>query len=274
MIERNVASFDATEIWFSDSEGDGPVVVLLHGATMTSVSNFDTYFAAGSDGRIGPMPGPTISSLLRDRGARVVAIDTRGHGRSGRSADPERYRGDAHARDVDSVLDALGVAEVDLVGYSMGAMTVARLLGGNRRLRSAALCGTGPGFLAGNDEGAADRLGALGRCFQTNEWADHPELKGMRACARLDPVHDFDSIGAAMIGMDAVPADCFVNVQVPVLVLNGGDDDQGGDAAALAGLIPGAVAVVAGSADHNMASSDHDFQTALVSWLQQQWPTM
>ena len=98
MLERTVASFDGTELWFSDSEGDGPAVVLLHGATMTSVSNFDTYFAAGSDGRIGPMPGPTITSLLRDHGARVIGIDTRGHGRSGRSGDPERYRGDTHAR--------------------------------------------------------------------------------------------------------------------------------------------------------------------------------
>ena len=71
--------------------------------------------------------------------------------------------------------------------------------------------------------------------------------------------------------MDAVPADCFAELQVPVLVRNG--DDQGGDAAALAALIPGAVAVVTGSADHNMASSDHDFQTALVSCLQRQWPT-
>jgi pimeloyl-ACP methyl ester carboxylesterase len=273
MVERSVASFDGTQIWFSDSEGDGPVVVLLHGATMTSVSNFDTYFAAGSDGRIGPMPGPTISSLLRDQGGRVVAIDTRGHGRSGRSGDPERYRGDVHARDVSNVLDALGVAEVDLVGYSMGAMTAARLAGTERRLRSVALCGTGPSFIAGNDDGAVDRLTTLGRCFQGNEWADHPELKGMRACARLDPVHDFDSIGAAMIGMDAVPADCFAKVEVPVLILNGGGDDDDGDAAALAALIPGAVAMVAGAADHNMASSDHDFQAALVSWLQQQWPT-
>ncbi len=232
MTERIVESFDGTEIWFSDSEGDGPVVVLLHGATMTSISNFDTYFAAGSDGRIGPMPGPTITTLLRDRGARVVGIDTRGHGRSGWSGDPERYRGDAHARDVGRVLDALDVAKVDLVGYSMGTMTAARLLATERRLRSVALCGTGPWFL----EGAFTPMSALGRCFQGNEWADHPEFKGLRACARLDPVHDFDSIGAAMIGMEAVPADCFANVEVPVLVLNGGGDDPDGDAAALAAL--------------------------------------
>jgi pimeloyl-ACP methyl ester carboxylesterase len=107
MIERAVPSFDGTEIWF-DSQGDGPVVVLLHGATMTSISNFDTYFAAGVDGRVGPATDPTISSLLRDAGAPVVGVDTRGHGRFGWSTDPERYRGDVHARDVAHVLDALG----------------------------------------------------------------------------------------------------------------------------------------------------------------------
>ena len=201
----------------------------------------------------------------------AVGIDTRGHGRSGRSGDPGRYRGDSHARDVVAVLDALDVATLDVVGYSMGTFTVARLLGVDSRLRSATLCGTGPWIIEGNDAELRACGLVLGKCFQSNEWSDHPELKGLRACARLDPVHDFDSIGAAMIGLDAVPADCFAETTIPVMVLNGGSDDDGGAAATLAALIPGAIAVVTGNVDHNMACSDESFQNALVSFVRQQW---
>jgi pimeloyl-ACP methyl ester carboxylesterase len=272
MTGSSVVSFDGTPIWFSDT-GDGPTVVLLHGATMTSISNFETRFGVGDDGRAGPVEGPTVASRLRDAGARVVGVDARGHGRSGRSPDPDRYRGDAHAGDVTAVLDALGSEEVDVVGYSMGAMTAARLLGTERRLRSVALCGTGPRHVL--DDGVTSASGvdlaAVGRCFRSNDWADHPEYKPYRAFARLDPVHDFESIGAALLGLEGVPADRLSAATVPVLVLNGGRDDPEGSAAALAAMIPGASASVSGSSDHGFACSDDDFHAALVSFLSRGW---
>ena len=149
MIESSVVSFDGTDIWFSDTQGRGPVVVLLHGAVVTSMSNFETRSGIGDDGRIGPVSGPTVASTLRDAGGRVVCVDARGHGRSGRSPDPDRYSGDAHARDVQALINALDQDEVDVVGYSMGAMTAARLLGIESRLRAVALCGTGPSHVEG-----------------------------------------------------------------------------------------------------------------------------
>lgn len=274
MTEGSVASFDGTPIWFSDTGGDGPTVLLLHGATMTSISNFETRFGIGDDGRAGPVEGPTVASRLRDAGARVVGVDSRGHGRSGRSPDPDRYRGDAHANDAKSVIDAIGSDEVDVVGYSMGAMTAARLLGIEPRLRSAALCGTGPRHVVDGDgvmSASGVDLAVVGRCFQSNDWADHPEHKPYRAFARLDPVHDFESLGAALMGLDGVPVDRLSAATVPVLVLNGGADDPEESAAALAAMIPGATASVVGSADHGFACSDDDFQGALVAFLSQGW---
>jgi pimeloyl-ACP methyl ester carboxylesterase len=269
--ESSVVSFDGTTIWMSDSQGNGPVVVLLHGATMTSITNFETRFGFGDDGRIGPVPGATVASALRDAGARVVGVDARGHGRSGRSPDPARYRGDAHARDVQPVIGALGGDEVDVVGYSMGAMTAARLLGDELRLRSVALCGTGPDHVEGHATELLDRMSEVGRCFQSGDWANHPKHKPYRAMARLDPVHDFASIGAALIGLDPVPVTRLEDAATPVLVLNGGGDDPDDAAIRLAAMIPGADALVAGSADHALACSDDDFQSALVSFLRERW---
>ncbi len=268
MDARTVASFDGTEIWFSDAEGSGPVVVLVHGVSMTSISNFDTHFADDGTGRISPLPGPTISSRLQGAGARVIGVDARGHGRSGRSSDPRSYRDDAHARDVACVLDAVGADEVDVVGYSMGGLTAARLLGIDDRLRSVALCGVGPGiFGGGNDEW----IHGCGECFQSNDFAAHPEYKSFRAFARLDPVHDFDSIGAAMIGVDPITGPWERVAGVSVLVLNGGNDDGDGDAARLASLIPGAESRVVGIGDHGMAPSDRLFQDELLGFLAESW---
>jgi pimeloyl-ACP methyl ester carboxylesterase len=272
VVERTVTSFDGTPIWYSDSFDNGPTVVLLHGVSMTSITNFDVHYGPDADGRMGPLPGPTIASALRDIGARVVGIDARGHGRSGRSSDPDRYRGDSHARDVTAVIDELGVDRFDLVGYSMGSVTAARMLNNEPRLRAVALCGTGRWFLDDTNSQSLQAFHDCGQCFQTNAWNDHPKFRPFRAYARLDPFHDFDSIGAAMIGFDLVARDCVSAAKVPVLVLNGGQDDGDRDAAELAEIIPGAEAVAAGDGNHGTAPSDPDFHSTLITFIKRNWP--
>lgn len=83
--------------------GEGPAVVLLHGG-MGSSDDFAWQipeFAAAGYG--------------------VVAIDSRGQGRSSRDAAPFSYR--QMAADVRAVLDALGIVRAALVGWSDGADT-------------------------------------------------------------------------------------------------------------------------------------------------------
>ena len=270
MAESLVPSFDGTPIWITDSGGDGPAVILVHGVTMTFTTNFDTRFGIGEDGRVGRVPGPTLAARIRSAGARVIGIDQRGHGRSGRSPDPDRYRGDAFARDVIAVADTLGLATFDAVGYSMGAMTTARLLGIEHRLRSAVLAGTGPLHITGEPNDLYESLRSIGRCFQTGNWSEHAEAPLFRAFARLDPVHDLASIGAAMIAIEPAPRERLAAATVPVMVINGGDDAPE-DVEPLAALIPGAVGVVAGDGDHGTACSDDGFQIAVVDFLTRQW---
>lgn len=88
--------------------GSGPAVVLLHGLTATR-----RYVVMGS-------------RLLERAGARVVAYDARGHGRSSPAPDPHAYDYADLAGDLRAVLDELGIERALLAGASMGAHTIAR----------------------------------------------------------------------------------------------------------------------------------------------------
>jgi len=83
-------------------DGDGPVVLLMHGLG-GSARNW----------------GPQVRAL-RDT-HRVVRFDARGHGRSEAPADAEAYRPEAFVDDVRRVLDEVGAPRATLGGLSMGA---------------------------------------------------------------------------------------------------------------------------------------------------------
>jgi pimeloyl-ACP methyl ester carboxylesterase len=63
------------------------------------------------------------SRALERSGHRVVAYDARGHGRSSPAPDREAYGYDELQRDLEAVLDRLGVDRAVLAGSSMGAHT-------------------------------------------------------------------------------------------------------------------------------------------------------
>jgi 3-oxoadipate enol-lactonase len=98
------------EMFFRDTGGDGPVVLLLHGWMATADLNW--YGAYGA---------------LISAGYRVLAVDHRGHGRGLRPLD--RFRLTGCAGDAADLLRTLGVTPAVVVGYSMGgaiAQLVAR----------------------------------------------------------------------------------------------------------------------------------------------------
>ena len=66
------------------------------------------------------------SRLLERSGHRVVAYDARGHGRSGPAPDPAAYGYEHLAKDLEAILDALGLERAILAGASMGAHTALR----------------------------------------------------------------------------------------------------------------------------------------------------
>ncbi len=61
-----------------------------------------------------------VIPLLAAEGFHVVALDSRGHGRSTRSAQPYSY--ELMASDVTAMMDALRIPKADLVGWSDGGI--------------------------------------------------------------------------------------------------------------------------------------------------------
>jgi pimeloyl-ACP methyl ester carboxylesterase len=106
--ELNIATPDGVRLAGSEAgEGSHPIV-LLHGLTATR-----RYVVMGS-------------RLLERSGFRVIAYDARGHGQSSPASDPTAYGYEQLARDLEAVLDALGIERAALAGASMGAHTILR----------------------------------------------------------------------------------------------------------------------------------------------------
>jgi pimeloyl-ACP methyl ester carboxylesterase len=122
--------------------GAGPPVVLVHGFT-------------GDIERSWVNTG-VLPDLARDH--RVVALDLRGHGHSGKPHDPHAY--DEIALDVIRLLDHLKIEKTHVVGYSLGGIIIAKLLTTHQERFLSAVLG-----------GAAYRRSRSARADQENEAA-------------------------------------------------------------------------------------------------------
>ena len=105
-------SFDSRGVRIRYVEsGRGAPVVLLHGYTGTLERHWIN---------------PGVFAKLAEE-YRAVALDLRGHGKSGKPHEPEAY-GPEMGQDVVRLLDHLGIARAHIVGFSMGAMIAGQLL--------------------------------------------------------------------------------------------------------------------------------------------------
>ena len=90
--------------------GTGTPIILVHGFTRNIETN---WIETG------------VLSALANR-HRVIAVDLRGHGKSGKPHDPKAYEADVHL-DVLKLMDHLQIQRAHLVGYSAGCSVVGRL---------------------------------------------------------------------------------------------------------------------------------------------------
>jgi pimeloyl-ACP methyl ester carboxylesterase len=102
-----MARVNATDIYYEIHGTKGPWIIFLHGGMGSALAwgNQVPAFAAHN---------------------RVLLIESRGHGRSGWDGGPITY--EAMASDVVGVMDALGIAKADVVGWSDGGI-IALILG-------------------------------------------------------------------------------------------------------------------------------------------------
>jgi len=123
-----VSAADGTAIAY-ETVGQGPPVVLIHGF---GASRAITWKNTG-----------WYQTLAR-AGRRIVAIDCRGHGESGKPHDIPAYDEGLMADDIVAVLEELDIGQADIMGYSMGGYLTIRLMHDRpERAHRAVLAGIG-----------------------------------------------------------------------------------------------------------------------------------
>ncbi|HEY1457236.1 MAG TPA: alpha/beta hydrolase [Solirubrobacteraceae bacterium] len=109
-----------------------PPVVLHHGFVADANAN---WVATG-----------VVEALLA-AGHHVIAPDARGHGRSEKPHDPSRYGEQRMAADLERLLEALEIEQIDLAGYSMGAIVSLLFASSHGCVRRLVVGGVGSGVI-------------------------------------------------------------------------------------------------------------------------------
>lgn len=194
-------------------------VLMIHGFLADAVINWIT---------------PGIADQLADAGHRVIALDLRGHGQSGAPAGAAFWPVDILADDALTVVQQLGLTDYDLVGYSLGGRTSARMMVRGARPRRAVLGGMGAaGIMA-----AGVRAEMFRDSILNGEAAKDPRAgryiqalirqRGLSVDAMLGVLDSFAPTTEA--DLRAIP--------VPTLVVSGDKDEDNGSPEELAALLP------------------------------------
>jgi len=230
MIHRYAAP-DGVELAYRQV-GEGRPLVLVHGFSSDSRQWIDHGLAAA----------------FAAPGHRVIMPDLRGHGASAGPHLASAYPPDVMADDGLALVSALGLANngYDLVGYSMGARVVLRMLVGGARPARAVVAG----------QGFDVTRSASGRT------ADHRRLlRAMVEGTPLEPKERAQTDWMAQRGVDPqallfvldsfveTPPEALSRITVPTLVVIG-ERDPRTSAAELAAAIP--------SAQYTTVPGDHD----------------
>jgi pimeloyl-ACP methyl ester carboxylesterase len=239
------------EIAYLD-EGAGDPIVLIHGFASNKETNW-------------VYPG-WVATLTR-AGRRVLALDNRGHGASTKLYDPAAYHTERMAGDVLALLDHLGVATADVMGYSMGArITAFCALKNPQRVRSAILGGLGLHLVEG--VGLPESIAYALEAASLDEVTD-PTGRTFRRFAEQTR-SDLTALAACIRGSrQTLAREDVARIAVPVLIAVGTHDRVAGSAPALAALIPGARALEIPGRDHMPAVGDRVFKTAVLEFLAQ-----
>ena len=233
---------DGARIWYS-TFGDGPPVILLHGGL-------------GHSGNWGFQ----VPALVGN-GYRAIVIDSRGHGRSTRDAQPYSY--ELMASDVLAVMDALHLEKACLVGWSDGACT-ALILAAQAPARVAAVF-----FFACNMDPSGvkpfEATPALNRCFARHA-KDYAQLSAT-------PEHFKDFVDAVTRMQQTQPnfsAEDLAKISVPVVIVHSEHDEfiRREHAEYLAHSIPNAELVLLNGVSHFAPLQRPDeFNSAMLAFL-------
>lgn len=231
-------------------EGDGDPIVLVHGFASNKEVNW-------------VHPG-WVATLTR-AGRRAIALDNRGHGASTKLYDPALYRSDLMADDIPALLDHLGLARADVMGYSMGARNTAFLAHSHgERVRSAILGGLGIALVDGG--GLPGSIAAALTAPSLDDVTD-PQARMFRIFADQTK-SDRMALAACIRGSrQSLSRAEVARLKVPMLIAAGTKDMIAGSPHELAALVPGARALDIPDRDHMLSVGDRVFKEAVLRFL-------
>jgi pimeloyl-ACP methyl ester carboxylesterase len=246
MITDFVTSFDGTRLAVH-RVGKGRPLILLHGLFSSAEMNWIKFGHA---------------TLLAEAGFECIMPDLRAHGQSAAPHDPAAYPGDVLAMDLAALVAALGLTDFDLAGFSLGARTSVRAVIGGLRPRRLVLGGMGLEGLAGWTERGAFFIDAIDR-FDSVKAGDpaFPAVQFMKSMK-------VDRVAARMLleTFADTPPGALAAITMPSLIVNGDQDRDNGDPAALTAALPDAVqAIVPGT--HMSCVTKPDLGLAIRDFL-------
>ena len=201
--------------------GEGRPVVLLHGFLSDAATNWIKYGHAAA---------------IAARGRRVILPDLRAHGESDKPHDARFYPPDVLASDARVLIEALGLSDYDLGGYSLGARTLARLLATGARPGRVIFAGMGLEGLTDTGRRAGHFRHILANLGQHERGSPAWMAEAFLRTTRGDPV--------ALLGIIetfvSTPLEQIERFDTPALVVCGADDQDNGSAPALAAALPNA----------------------------------
>ena len=252
---KSFRSWDGLEIayqeWGVQTGGLAPVV-LHHGFAADANANF---LATG------------VVDALTTAGRKVIAPDARGHGRSEKPHDPDRYGEQRMARDLAVLLDTIDAPQIDLVGYSMGAIVSLIFTSTDERVRRLVIGGVGSGVI---ECGGVDRRAVPNDAIiEALTIADASTLEVPEAVAFRQLA---DALGADREALAAQAASVYRGeitlgrISAPTLLLAGDTDPLAIRPQVLVDAIPNAtLAILTGN--HIEALGDPRFKQSIVDFL-------
>lgn len=244
--------------------GEGEAVVLVHGWM--------------GDAKMWGNPKPTPPP-----GFKVIAIDCRGHGKSGKLYDPKQY-GPEMAKDIVRLLDHLKIKKAHLIGYSMGSFIIGQVAATHPdRVLSIIYGGQAP-LVKGTHPQAFSEVDAFAKAVEEGKGLGpyiisvtpanrpKPTLEQANAYANFmyggKDLKAFAASGLSFRAME-IGIDALKKCKAPTLFIYGGNESDyvKGRVAAVRKLLPGTEEKIIEGGDHMTTLIKPDFGTAIVAFL-------